>query len=73
MSAYKEMLALAEQDRVLASDDYLDELIDGLLNAHLFMCRETQQFLGWAYIEAVKRRLTFNIRLDKALETLRTC
>ena len=70
MEAYKEMLALAEQDRVLASDDYLDEIIDGLLKAHLFMCRETQQFLGWAYTEAVKWRLKFNIRLDKALETL---
>ena len=70
MEAYKEMLALAEQDRSLASDDYIDELIEGLLNAHLFMCRETQQFLGWAYIETVKRRLKFNNQLDKALETL---
>ena len=68
--AYEKMLKLAEQDRALASDDYIDELIDGRLNAHLFMCRETQQFLGWAYIEAVERRLKFNNRLDKALETL---
>ena len=70
MLAYEKMLRLTEQDRALASDDYIDELIDGLLNAHLFMCRETQQFLGWAYIEAVERRLKFNNRLDKALETL---
>ena len=70
MLAYEKMLKLANQDRALASDDYLDELIDGLLKAHLFMCRETQQFLGWAYIEAVERRLKFNNRLDKALETL---
>ena len=70
MDGYREMLALAERDRALASDDYLDELIDGLLKAHLFMCRETQQFLGWAYTEAVKWRLKLNIRLDKALETL---
>ena len=70
MEAYKEMLALAGVNRALASDDYIDELIEGLLNAHLFMCRETQQFLGWAYIEAVERRLKFNNRLDKALETL---
>ena len=68
--AYEKMLKLAEVNRALASDDYIDELIDGLLNAHLFMCRETQQFLGWAYIEAVERRLKFNNRLDKALETL---
>ena len=70
MMAYEKMLKLAEQDRTLTSDDYIDELIDGLLNAHLFMCRETQQFLGWAYIEAVERRLKFSNRLDKALETL---
>ena len=70
MLAHEKMLRLTEQDRALASDDYIDELIDGLLNAHLFMCRETQQFLGWAYIEAVERRLKFNNRLDKALETL---
>ena len=70
MMAYEKMLKLAEQGRVLASDDYIDELIDGLLKAHLFMCRETQQFLGWAYIEAVERRLKFSNRLDKALETL---
>ena len=70
MMAYEKMLKLAEQDRSLANDGYIDELIDGLLNAHLFMCRETQQFLGWAYIEAVERRLKFSNRLDKALETL---
>ena len=68
--AYEQMLRLAEQDRSLASEDYLDELIDGLLKAHLAMCKETQQWFGWAYTEAVKWRLKFNNRLDKALETL---
>ncbi len=70
MLAYKKMLELVEQDASLASDDVLDELIDGLLNAHLSMCRETQQYFGWAYTEAVERRLKFNNRLDKAYETL---
>ena len=68
--AYEQMLRLAEQDRSLTSDDSLDELIDGLLKAHLAMCKETQQYFGWAYTEAVKYRLKFNNRLDKALETL---
>ena len=70
MMAHEKMLRLAEQDRALASDDYIDELIDGRLKAHLFMCGETQQWFGWAYTEAVKYRLEFNIRLDKALENL---
>ena len=68
--AYEEMLRLAEQDRSLASDDYLDGLIDGLLKAHLAMCKETQQYFGSAYTEAVEWRLKFNVRLDKALEIL---
>ncbi len=70
LSAYENMLRLAEQDRSLASDDFLDELIDGCLAAHLTMCKETQQYFGWAYTVAVEWRLKFNIRLDKALETL---
>ena len=68
--AYEERLRLAEADRSLASDDDLDELIDGCLKAHLLMCRETQQWFGWAYTAAVKYRLKFNNRFDKALETL---
>ncbi len=68
--AYEEMLRLAEQDRSLASDDFLDELIDGCLAAHLAMCKETQQYFGWAYTVAVEWRLKFNIRLDKAYEIL---
>ena len=68
--AYEQLLRLVEVNRVLASDDYLDELIDGCLKAHLLMCRETQQWFGWAYTAAVKYRLKFNNRLDKALETL---
>ena len=68
--AYEVMLWLAEADRSLASDGSLDELIDGFLKTHLAMCKETQQWFGWAYTEAVKYRLKFNNRLDKAYETL---
>ena len=68
--AYEEMLRLAEGDRSLASDDYLDELIDSLLKAHLAMCEETQQYFGWAYTATVQWRLKFKNRLDKALEVL---
>ena len=68
--AYQHILWLVEDDLFQASDDYLDELIDGYLKAHLSYCQETQQRFSWAYTEAVKWRLKFNIRLDKALETL---
>ena len=68
--AYEEILWLAEEDRSLVSDDTLDKLIDRYLKAHLFFCQKTQQYFGYAYIEAVKYRLKFNNRLDKALETL---
>ena len=68
--AYEQLLSLAEADRSLASDDELDELIDGCLKVHLSYCQETQQWFGWAYTAAVKYRLKFNNRLDKALETL---
>ena len=67
---HKDMLGLVEVDRSLASDDYLDELIDRYLKAHLSYCQETQQWFGWAYTESVEWRLKFNNRLDKALETL---
>ena len=68
--AYQHILWLVEDDLFQASDDYLDELLDGYLKAHLSYCQETQQRFSWAYTEAVKWRLKFNIRLDKALETL---
>ena len=68
--AYEQMLRLAEADRSLASDDYLDGLIDRCLQVHLAYCQETQQWFGWAYQEAVEYRLKLNNRLDKALETL---
>ena len=68
--AYEQMLWLPEANQSLASDDYFDELIDRYLQVHLAMCEETQQYFGWAYTEAVKFRLKFNNRLDKALETL---
>ena len=67
---HEEMLWLAEEDHSLASDDSLDELIDRFLKALLSYCQDTQQWFGWAYTEAVKWRLKFNIRLDKALEIL---
>ena len=70
MSGYKSMLELVEKDRSLADDDYIDELIDELMEAHLYYCRESQQRYSWAYTEAVKNRIKLNIRLDKALETL---
>ncbi len=70
MLGYKNMLGLVEKDRSLADDDYIDELIDGLLNAHLYYCRESQQPYEWAYRDVVKLRIRLNIRLDKALKTL---
>ena len=70
VGAHEEMLWLAEEDRSLASDGFLDELTDRLLKAHLSYCQDTQQWFGWAYTKAVKWRLKFNIRLDKALEIL---
>ena len=70
VGAHEDMLRLAEEDRSLASDDSLDELIDRLLKAHLSYCQDTQQWFGWAYTKAVKWRLKFNVRLDKALEIL---
>ena len=68
--AYEHILWLVEDDLFQASDDYLDELIDGYLKAHLAYCKETQQYFGWAYTEAVKWRLKFNIRLDKTYDIL---
>ena len=67
---HKNMLELVEVDCSLASDDYIDELIDRYLKAHLSYCQETQQWFGWAYTESVEWRLKFNNRLDKALKTL---
>ena len=68
---HEEMLWLVEEDHSLASDDSLDELIDRFLQALLSYCQDTQQWFGWAYTEAVKWRLKFNVRLDKALENLK--
>ena len=69
-STHEDMLRLAEKDRSLASNSFLDELIDRLLKAHLSFCQDTQQWFGWAYTEAVKWRLKFNVRLDKTLGIL---
>ena len=46
LGAYEEMLWLAEEDRSLADDDYLHELINRLLNAHLAYCQDTEQYFG---------------------------
>ena len=67
---HEHLLWLAEDDRSLASDDQLDELIDRLLKAHLSHCQDTQHAFNPAYTQAVECRLKFNIRLDKALENL---
>ena len=67
---HEEMLRLVEEDHSLACDDSLDELIDRFLKALLSYCQDTQQRFGWGYTEAVKWRLKFNVRLDKALEIL---
>ena len=67
---HEAMLWLTEEDRSLTGDDSLDELIDRFLEALLSYCQDTQQWLGWGYTEAVKWRLKFNNRLDKALENL---
>ena len=68
--AHEHMFCLAEEDRSLTNDNFLDELIDRFLEAHLSYCQDTQQWLGWGYTEAVKWRLKFNVRLDKALAIL---
>ena len=67
---HEHLLWLAEADRSLVSDDQLDELIDRFLKAHLSHCQDTQHAFNPAYTQAATCRLKFNIRLDKALETL---
>lgn len=68
--AHQHLLWLAEDDRSLAGNDQLDVLLDRYLEAHRVFCQDTQQWLGWAFTEAVKWRLKFNVRLDKALDIL---
>lgn len=68
--AYQDMLRLVEQNRSLASDDYLDELIERCLQTHLTYCRKKKSWFHRAYQESVIYRLKLGIRLDKALETL---
>ena len=70
LGAHEDMLRLSEKERSLASDEYLDVLIERCLQTHLAYCRNTEQWFGWAYTEAVKWRIKFGINLDKALETL---
>ncbi len=68
--AHTKMLKLAEQESALADGEYLDELIDRYLQAHLTYSRSAKQWSGVAYTEAVKWRLKFGIKLDKASEAL---
>lgn len=68
--AHQHLLWLAEEDESLASNDQLDVLLDRYLEAHRALCQDTLQWLGWAYTEAVKWRLKFNVRMDKALDIL---
>ena len=68
--AHTKMLKLAEQESGLADDEYLDELIDRYLQAHLTYSRSAKQWSGVAYTDAVKWRLKFGIKLDKASEAL---
>ena len=74
MMGYEKMLRLVEKDRSLADDDYIDELIDGLLNAHLYYCQaRLSSWYGWAYTDAVKRRIKFNNRVRQSIGNFRTC
>ncbi len=68
--AHEQMLWLAMEDRSLASDELLDDLIDRFLKVHLFLCHNQQAWYGWAYTKSVEWRLKFNIRLEKALDIL---
>ena len=68
--AYEEMLRLAEEDRSLVSDDFLDDLIDRYLKDLIYHRQNAQWWFGGAYTEAVEWRLKFDLRLDKALGIL---
>jgi tetratricopeptide (TPR) repeat protein len=54
LGAYQDMLRLAEKERSLASDDYLDELIERYLQDYLAYCRREQWPFQLAYTQAVE-------------------
>ncbi len=67
--ACEELLWLAKDDRTLATDDLLDELLDILLDADLQHWQDSQKSFR-CYAKVVEWRITLNCGLDKALELL---
>lgn len=67
--ACEELLWLAKEDRTLARDDLLDELLDILLDADLKHWQDSQKRFR-CYAKVVEWRITLNLGLDKALELL---
>jgi peroxiredoxin len=70
VTAYSEMFRLAEQNRSLASDEYLNELLERYLQDYLVYCRRNQWPFQLAYTQAAEWRIKLSIKLDKALEIL---
>ena len=68
--AHQDMLLLAEKTRSLASDEYLDKLIERFLQANLAYRRNTGKGVTKAYVDAVLWRLKFSINMERALATL---
>lgn len=67
--ACEELLWLAKDDRTLATNDLLDELLDILLDADLQYWQDSQKRFR-CYAKVVEWRITLNFGLDKALELL---
>ena len=67
--ACEELLWLAKDDRTLATDALLDELLDILLEADLKHWQDSQKRFR-CYAKVVEWRITLNFGLDKALELL---
>ncbi len=67
--ACEELLWLAKEDRTLAQDDLLDELLDILLEADLQYWQDSQKRFR-CYAKVAEWRITLNFRLDKALALL---
>lgn len=67
--ACEELFWLAKDDRTLATNDLLDELLDILLKADLQHWQDSQKSFR-CYAKVVEWRITLNFGLDKALELL---
>ena len=67
--ACEELLWLAKEERTLAQDDLLDELLNILLEADFQYWQDSQKRLR-CYAKVVEWRITLNCGLDKALELL---